>query len=416
MNQAATRRITRLGAGALATGVVLVIAAFPLASYGLAVFGLALGLTVVLGAAAPRHQPVRVKQDVNRSDPMEGDEVRLKTTKQADGRARFVEWRLELPEMARADGPTAGFMRLDRNGESIPCNLRFPMFGLQRLGPLHVRIGDPFGFAAVEGNAGRPAEIRVYPRHDLDEDLAIRSRQLRSSLGMYEVSQPGDGFEFFNLRNYHVGDRPRDINWKASARYGQFIVNQRQRENHAVVTILLDVRSVTRIGARHMSPFAQGCRAAIALAAAHLRSRNDVRLVAYGESIVEDRHTGSARHLQGILDLIVGLEPGGEMKMATVVDDILPRIGRKSPVVLISPLVWDDTVRAAVTALRSRDTLVSAFVPTAPGAVHPGPDTQAWKKERAQAEALLRGLGVHIHAGLESLVEEERRLEMEAVM
>ncbi|MBI2078467.1 MAG: DUF58 domain-containing protein [Euryarchaeota archaeon] len=413
MTDVVRRRLLGHAWALMATSGALLLAAVALESYGLAAYGLALGLVVALGAAAPRDRFASVRFVTDRSDPMEDDAVSLTTVVTSTRPGRLVEWRVNLPDMAVAEGQTAGLLLTSTEATRITTTLRFPLFGLQRLGPMEARAGDPFGFAASTARLGRNLEIRVYPRRPADQDFLIRSRQVRSLLGAYEISQPGDGFEFFALRDYHVGDRPREINWKASARLGTFIVNQREKENHTVLTILLDVRRATRIGQRHLSPFAQGCRAAVALAEAHLRIRDEVRLVAYGESIHEDRHTGASRRMQGVLDLVVGVEPAGDTPLAAATKSVLPRIGRRSPVVIISPLSGDASVAEAVTALRAREAIVSAFVARAPSVYQEDDATARWRSDREASKEAIRALGVRIHEEPDALMAGERARELE---
>jgi len=304
-----------------------------------------------------------------------------------------------------------------RRDERLLFRIEFHRFGLQRVGPVQVRMADPFGFAAVDHEVAPAVDVRVYPQRDRLRDPVLRAKQMRPMMGRYEVSQPGQGFEFFGLRDYSVGDRPRDVNWKASARMGTLIVNQRQKENDAEVVVIVDARAATDVGSQTRSPFAQGCRAALAVAEAHLKGRDGVRVVAYGKDLQEDRHTGATRRLQGVLDLLVQLEPEGDLPLEEVVQRLLPSLRRRSPVLLVSPLLGDPTLRQALATLRSHDLPVSCiacepgWTDTAPTVARQALDV----RQRLEVQAIRRmGIPVARHRPGQPLASSLQMLEVRA--
>src|SRR3546814_10151289 len=83
--------------------------------------------------------------------------------------------------------------------------------------------------------------VRVYPsflqmrRFEL---LAISNR-LRE-VGIKRVRRIGNSMEFEQVRNYVVGDDPRFINWKATARKNDIMLNAFQEERAQQVFSLID--------------------------------------------------------------------------------------------------------------------------------------------------------------------------------
>lgn len=409
-------QLTRHYAAALAAAWALVLVALPLQAPALALVGVLLGLVVLFGAHEPGRPRLRAEAKLGTPTPVEEMPVDVEVgIENAGRRAVFGEWRIELPGPSSVDeGQSAGYQYLARgHREELPLKLRFHLFGLQRVGPVHLRLEDPFGFTVLEGAFGAPHAVRVYPRRDPVKDTVFRAKQKRTVQGVYEVSQPGTGFDFFGLRGYVPGDRPRDVNWKASARAGSVIVNQHQKETDAEVVVLVDVRGVTAVGRRTGSPFAQACRSALAVAEAHLMARDAVRFVAYGDGIHEDRHTGATRHLQGILDLAIDLEPGGQIGLDDVVRHLLPSLRTRSPVMIFSALVDDPSVPSAVAELLSRDHPVQAIVPLPDwGDVE---DHAAWDASQEIALAKLRRTGIPAATHASDAVLEQSLMNLEAV-
>lgn len=351
----------------LAAAWGLVLAGVILDRSALLLVGALLGAVAFLGVSVPSKAAVRADHRVGATTPTEGQAFRSAVTATNSGRRSYlVEWKLELPDLAQVDaGRSAGFLVLPKGGERrLDLELEMLLFGLHRVGPLDLRLGDPFGFVALETTAGDPVDLRVYPRRSPMKQPVTRADQQRSMIGRYEVSQPGQGFEFFGLRKYHHGDQPKKINWKASARSKDLIVNQHERETNAEIVVLVDTRQDTLVGRQLESPFAEGCRAALSLAETHLNARDDVRFLAYGDDEAKrDRHTGAERKLRGILDLMLDLEPSGDRRLADLVDEILPHLSPRSPVFIFSPLVGDDSFEDAVLRLLSHEFPVTVLVP-----------------------------------------------------
>src|SRR5260370_10723852 len=83
------------------------------------------------------------------------------------------------------------------------------------------------------------------------------------------------------MREYVPGDDPKRINWKASARYNELIVNETEAERVTDVMIVLDT-DVTFLGTTESELFEREVRAAASLTRLLLRQGNRVGLVLQG--------------------------------------------------------------------------------------------------------------------------------------
>ena len=72
-------------------------------------------------------------------------------------------------------------------------------------------------------------DYSVYPR-----TLAVAAESARilgkGGIGDFPIDQPGIGTEFYDIREYQPGDDYRQVNWKATAKHGDFMVNEHMRE------------------------------------------------------------------------------------------------------------------------------------------------------------------------------------------
>lgn len=75
--------------------------------------------------------------------------------------------------------------------------------------------------------------------------IEIHTRRLLSGMmvGDFNSAKKGSGFEFDQIRDYHMGDDVRFIDWKSTARSNKLLVKQYIEERNRTVVIVVDVSS-----------------------------------------------------------------------------------------------------------------------------------------------------------------------------
>ena len=108
----------------------------------------------------------------------------------------------------------------------------FPRRGRMRLGVLHLRTTFPFGLLRKQlrvPNVER--DVIVYPRlAQLPPQAQAAQAATRAPLAGSHEARRGEGIELRNLRRYVSGDDARSIHWKASARSGQLLLKEFERD------------------------------------------------------------------------------------------------------------------------------------------------------------------------------------------
>lgn len=98
---------------------------------------------------------------------------------------------------------------------TIKCTAR----GEHEFGPVYLQSGDVFGLFRRAEEHEMTQKLLVYPRYVPVEQLGIPARQpfgdLKSALNLM-----ADPLRIRGVREYAVGDSPRFVNWKATARTG----------------------------------------------------------------------------------------------------------------------------------------------------------------------------------------------------
>lgn len=371
-----------------------------------------LGLALLgIAALTPRRAEVRSARAIQAESAAEGDTVAIELRLEAarrHGRA-LLEVRDALPgEVELADGNNYTILDLKPHEVAVlRYAVRCPVKGHHRLGPLRVRVEDPLGLLAVDEDVGEPSVLKVYPRVEDLREVAARSKYPFVTAGPHLVGQPGQGSDFFALREYSRGDTMRDVDWKASARVQELMVRQRERESMTEVTILLDARAAAALGTVGENTFLYACRAAASLADLFLGQRSRVALVLYGEGLERVDRQVSRSLATDILEAVTRARAAGEESLAQAVELVLPTVRARTPVFLLSALLDDPGLERAVATLRAYDATVVVVSPSAPafarlasrGAREDGAsalEAEVLEAQRERAVAALRGMGAFV--------------------
>jgi uncharacterized protein (DUF58 family) len=218
------------------------------------------------------------------------------------------------------------------------------------IGPLIVRVRDPFGFYLTEKKL-RPEALSVMPRPERLRGVQLRPRHVGPWPGVIPSKALGLGTEFYSMRDYIPGDDPKRINWKASARYNELIVNETEAERVTDVMIVLDT-DVSFFGPSGDELFEREVQAAASLARLLLGQGNRVGLVLQGGERGSIPAGFGKRHERRILYLLAAARPGRASVSTSYVMNLLARrmLPSRSQVVMISPLL-DPEIRDGVRQL-----------------------------------------------------------------
>ena len=216
-------------------------------------------------------------------------------------------------------------------------------WGAHSVGPLAVRARDPLGVTTWEGRLGRRLHLRAFPREQRLRELVAPLRT-QPFLGTHVARARGEGIEFADIRPFRVGDRVRQINWRATARRGTPQVNERHPEHSSDVVLLLDTFEEARDQAG--GTLDSAVRAAAALARAHLARRDRVGLVDFGGTLHWLEPGFGTTQLYRIIDALLASDIAFSYAWRNV-DSIPLRVLPPGALVLaISPLLDERVGRA----------------------------------------------------------------------
>ncbi len=378
-----------LVAGAAAVGLGLAVGSLLAAALGASL--LAALAWALLATRAPR---ARAARRVGASIAREGEPVQVEVGVESLEGARIEVEDALPPGLEAAEGDLIG--QGARVGLAFAVVARVP--GRFVFRGLTARVSDPLGLVERTHVIEAPGEIVALPRvEDLRGSLAASRRFLPAS-GIHLVGQAGGGSDFFALRDYQPGDTLRDVNWRASARTGRkLIVSQREMESQAEATVFLDARGLSRVGTVGNHAWADELRALASLAALLARRRDRPVVVRYGEGVETLRAAPGDAALAGVLASLLAREPAGGATLREAVDAALPRLRRRAPALVLSPLLDDPTVADAVAALRALELDVVVLALDGPAFLAlAGEPTEEARAQRERTLSALRAHGVRV--------------------
>ncbi|HKC29081.1 MAG TPA: DUF58 domain-containing protein [Jatrophihabitans sp.] len=187
--------------------------------------------------------------------------------------------------------------------------------GRYRVGPLRIRLSDPFRLIDITRSFTATSEFLVGPV--IDELPAVeppRSDEVGDSAGSHSIGTHGADDQ--STREYRIGDDLRKIHWRSSARTGSLMVRQEERPWRGQSTVLLDLRATAHVSAppgpapadqdiRSTSSFEWAVSAAASIGSHLLARGREVSLI--GDPVAErlrmaDR-SSMASHLAAVREL-----------------------------------------------------------------------------------------------------------------
>ena len=266
------RSLTTRGASFAGCGVVLVAAGILLGQHDVTRVGiLLLALTVIALVLVRRHG---LHLDVVRTatpsrvaiDERAVVTVRIRNIESAPSPVVMAE---ESIDYALGDRPRFVLPSL-RPGDvqEVQYTVRSHTRGVHRIGPLGVRVRDPFGLTLRTAAVSGDAEIVVLPK----VVPLPQGRSLGSGIGS-EGSIPHmvalHGEDDQTVREYRDGDDLRRIHWPATARTGELMVRQEDRPAKRRAVVVLDTRAVGHGGSGRSSSL-EWCVTTAASVTAHV--------------------------------------------------------------------------------------------------------------------------------------------------
>ncbi|MCM4151302.1 DUF58 domain-containing protein [Arenibacter sp. N53] len=211
--------------------------------------------------------------------------------------------------------------------------------GVYSFGNLNVLAHSPIGLIAKKYTFGNALEVPVYPsflqlqKYDL---MAFTNRLFE--YGLKKIRRIGHTMEFEQIKDYVQGDDIRNINWKATAKKSQLMVNQYQDEKSQPIYSVIDKGRVMKMPFDGLSLLDYAINATLVISHIALKKQDKAGMFAFGKKI-ENRVVAERRSSQMnlILETLYNLETNfEESDYSRLYADIKRNINHRSLILLYS--------------------------------------------------------------------------------
>lgn len=172
------------------------------------------------------------------------------------------------------------------NHHPISVNLTYTLRptrrGVYGFGRIRVFVRTPLGMVERRYTQGEAKDVRVYPSYLMlrQYELLAMSNNL-TELGIKKIRRAGNNTEFEQIKDYVVGDEYRAINWKASARRAQLMVNVYQDERSQQIFSVIDKGRVMQQAFRGMTLLDYAINASLVLSYIAIRKDDKAGLITF---------------------------------------------------------------------------------------------------------------------------------------
>jgi uncharacterized protein (DUF58 family) len=227
--------------------------------------------------------------------------------------------------------------------------------GEYNFGSTNIFAASPIGFVRRRYSFEGTKLVPVYPSYvqmKKYELMAISDRLTEA--GVKRIRRIGHSMEFDHIKEYVRGDDYRTINWKATARKAQLMVNHFDDEKSQQVYSAIDIGRVMKMPFEGMSLLDYAINSSLVISSIAMHKQDKAGLVTFsnkvGNILPADRQ---ARQMQTILDILYNLKTDFlESDFEILTSTILQKISHRSLIILYTNFETLNALQRQLTYLR----------------------------------------------------------------
>ena len=231
--------------------------------------------------------------------------------------------------------------------QEVAYPVRSDVRGRYLLGPLTVRVSDPFGFVELTRSFAERSTMIVTPQVH-----ALAANRLSGEWSGTGDNRPrafaAAGSEDVTVREYRQGDELRRVHWPSTARSGELMVRREEQPWQSRSTLVLDTRKLAHAGSGPASSLEWAITAAASVGAHLARRGFTVRLITDAEVVGgpaawHDRGLGALGETEALLETLAVARASERVRLdlPTLSDQSGPGL-----LVVIAGLLEPDDIRS----------------------------------------------------------------------
>lgn len=169
--------------------------------------------------------------------------------------------------------------------ETVTYNLRPLSRGEYNFGYLISFASSPIGLLRRRFKAAEPTTIKVYPSFQLLRKYQLLAISGNTLTGVKKIRRLGHSLEFEKIKDYVQGDDVRTINWKATARSNNLMVNTFTDARQQQIYCLIDKGRNMKMPFEGMTLLDHSINASLALLNVALLKQDKAGLITFSKKV-----------------------------------------------------------------------------------------------------------------------------------
>lgn len=222
-------------------------------------------------------------------------------------------------------------------GRTVGYSLVPTQRGVYSFGHIRCFVRTAVGLVERRYTLGSAEDVKVYPSFLMLNryELFAISDSL-TEMGIKQIRRVGNNTEFEQIKDYVQGDDYRTVNWKASARRHQLMVNVYRDERSQQIFSVIDKGRVMQRSFRGMTLLDYSINAALVLSYVAMRREDKAGLITFADRldtfVAPSRRTGQ---MQRLLESLYAQQTNfGETDFSSLCANVHKQVGKRSLLVV----------------------------------------------------------------------------------
>ena len=204
----------------------------------------------------------------------------------------------ELPyQFQKRDFSFNLILKPERKRKTIEYQLTPKKRGEYLFGRINLYVSTPLKLATRKYILGEEKELKCFPSFLKLNSFAVNSFTDSNTFGTKKVRRIGHSLEFEQIKEYVAGDDIRTLNWKATAKRNQLMVNQYIDERSQPIYSIIDKGRTMQMHFDGVSLLDYAINATLAISNAALRKQDKAGMMTFSGK-VEDMIVAEQRNSQ----------------------------------------------------------------------------------------------------------------------
>ena len=275
----------------------------------------------------------------------EGEEIPIKiTTKKTGLLSRYmIELWGDFPFFAMSEHGS-GMKLLHSVGSEATHTMLVPseLRGYYTLDTFKLTTGFPLGLSTASRQVRLDKEkasssILIYPTPLLIQDLEIANDPSHSAMEIDNNPKVGGHDDYIGVREYRHGDNPRHIHWPSSAKRGEFVVREFQKNSNTHLNIILDLNKSANLGFGKNSTLEYAIKITASLVKYAIYNQYSFSVYGMGENPLEisaGSQSNTHETLKNALESLAWVKADGEYSYSQSIQSYISRTHRGGTMIL----------------------------------------------------------------------------------